>query len=96
MKARQAMMSRAQRDEHNRVIRASEVGVYAYCAYAWWLGSVEGVRPDKMGPLQSGWVVHERHGRRVVVAAALARLSYLLLMLAGLAGLGWLVSRLVS
>lgn len=96
MKAGQAMTSQAQWDEHNRVMRASEVGVYAYCAHAWWLSSVEGVRPDEVGPLQSGWVVHERHGRRVVVAAALARLSYLLLMLAGLAGLGWLVSRLVS
>jgi hypothetical protein len=86
----------AQWDEHNRVIRASEVGVYAYCAHAWWLGSVEGVRPDEMGPLQSGRVVHERHGRGVVFAAILTRLSYLLLMLAGLAGLAWLVSRLVG
>lgn len=90
------MTPQARWNEHNRVIRASEIGVYAYCAHAWWLGVVEGVRPDNVRPLQSGWIVHERHGRRVVLAAALTRLSYVLLVLAGLVGLMWLVSRLVG
>jgi hypothetical protein len=96
MKTSGEMTPQARWDEHNRVIRASEIGVYAYCGHAWWLGAVEGVRPDDVRPLQSGWVVHERHGRRVVLAAALTRLSYLLLIMAGLAGLMWLVSRLVG
>jgi hypothetical protein len=96
MKTSGEMTSQARRDEHNRVIRASEIGLYAYCAHAWWLGAVEGVRPDDVRPLQSGWDVHERHGRRVVLAAALTRLSYVLLVLAGLAGLIWLLGRLVG
>jgi hypothetical protein len=90
------MTLEVRRDEHNRVIRASEIGLYAYCAHAWWLGAVESVRPDDVRPLLSGWDVHERHGRRVVLAAALSRLSYLLLLLAGLAGLIWLISSMVS
>ncbi len=80
------------RDKYSRVIRASEVGAYVYCAHAWWLGSVEGVQPDDMHRLQVGWATHERHGRREIFSAALTRLSYLLLLLAGLAGLGWLLS----
>ena len=32
--------------EQEQVLRASEVGTYAYCAHAWWLGAVEGVRPS--------------------------------------------------
>jgi hypothetical protein len=75
----------------NRVIRASELGAYVYCAHAWWLGSEEGLPSQNVRALESGEKDHERHGRRLVAGALLARLSYLLLILAGLAGLGWLV-----
>lgn len=78
--------------EQSRVIRASEVAAYSYCAHAWWLGSVKGKRPDNVHRLQAGKAAHERHGWRVILGVALTRLAYLLLMLAGLTGLGWLVS----
>jgi hypothetical protein len=80
--------------EQNRVIRASEVGAYAYCAHAWWLGAVEGMRPADLSDLQKGQVVHERHGQRVMLSAALARLAYVLLLLAGIAGLVWFIGLL--
>lgn len=79
-----------------RVIRASEVGAYAYCAHAWWLGHVEGLRPEHTGRLHAGRAAHERHGLRMIVSAALVRLGYLLLALAGLTGLTWIVSLLLS
>jgi hypothetical protein len=79
-----------------KVIRASEVGTYAYCAHAWWLGAVEGVAPGDTRRLQAGQAVHARHGQRVVLSAALVRLGYLLLLLAGLAGAGWALRLLVG
>lgn len=84
------------RDDGRRIIRASEVGTFSYCARAWWLGSVQGRRPDDVRRLQAGQAVHERHGRHVLLSTALMRLAYLLLLLAGLAGAGWLVGLLVG
>ena len=79
-----------------RIIRASEVGTFAYCAHAWWLQAVEGQRPDDVCRLEAGRASHERHGRRVLVGQGLMRLAYLLLLLAGLSGLGWLASLLLG
>ena len=93
---RQALTTHPTRDEDARAIRASEVGAYGYCAHAWWLGSVQGVRPDDVRLLESGSAVHERHGRRMIVSTALMRLAYLLLLLAGMAGTGWLISLLLG
>ncbi len=83
-------------NEHSRVIQASDVGTYSYCAHAWWLRSVEGKRPDDVRRLAAGKDAHERHGRRVMLGTALTRLAYLLLLLSGMAGLGWLVGLLVG
>jgi hypothetical protein len=84
------------RDESGRVIRASELGAYEYCAHAWWLGSVEGLPADDSYRLQEGVAVHERHGRGVVLGIALSGIARWLLILAGLAGLGWLVQLLTG
>lgn len=89
-------MANPPQDEHSRVIRASEVGGYSYCARAWWLGSVKGVRANNVRRLQAGRAVHERHGRRVILGGALTRLSHFLLLLAGFTGLGWLLNLLVG
>jgi hypothetical protein len=90
------MRTKTPRNDRDRVIRASEVGAYVYCARAWWLGSVEGVRPDDVRRLQTGSTVHEKHGRQVILGHLLIRLFYVLLILAGVAGLGWLMSSLVG
>ena len=55
----------------NRIIRASEIGQYDYCAKAWWLGSIEGVQPSNIQELQAGTAAHEAHGRRVRRASQL-------------------------
>ncbi len=84
------------RDDHNRIIRASEVGEFVYCAHAWWLGAVEGQQPDDRGRLKAGRAAHEHHGRRVIASTILTRMAYLLLLLAGTAGIAWLIGLLAG
>ena len=73
----------------DRIIRASEIGQYDFCAKAWWLGSIEGVQPSNIRELQAGTAAHERHGRQVrsavrmqMVAVVLVGLGVVVLMLA--------------
>ena len=47
----------------NRVIRASEVGTFVYCARAWWLGAVEGVPAENVGDITGD--LASRRGRVV-------------------------------
>ncbi|MBN1660050.1 MAG: hypothetical protein JXA93_16740 [Anaerolineae bacterium] len=47
------------------VIRASEVGEYAYCARAWWLRRVKGRRSANVAAMQRGQARHLAHGRQV-------------------------------
>ena len=72
--------------EEDRVIRASEVGLYAYCARAWWLGQVEGYRPVNQAALEAGEAAHQAHGRAVVGYHRLRQAGYALLGLALLVG----------
>ncbi len=88
------MARRTKQPRRERVLRASEIGSFAYCARAWWLGAVQGLRPQNTRRLQAGQALHERHGQKVLVSNALLRLAYLLLTLAGLAGVGWAISSL--
>ncbi len=81
------------RGQPERVIRASEVSAYVYCAQAWWLSSECQLRPSNAARLEQGSLAHQRHGQRVVVAAALIRLAYLVLGLALLSGAFWLLTR---
>jgi len=73
------------------IIRASEVGQYAYCARAWWLSRVHGYRPTNEAALAVGTAQHTRHGRRVIGYLLLRRLAILLLLLASLVGVALLV-----
>ena len=65
----------------DRVIRASEIGQYDFCAKAWWLGSIEGVPLSNIHELQAGTAAHEQHGQQVRRAA---RLQTVALVLVGL------------
>lgn len=49
-----------------RFIRASEVGQYAYCARAWWLGQVKGVPSMHGEEMAAGEAAHLRHGQAVI------------------------------
>lgn len=67
------------------IIRASELGRYAYCERAWWLGRVKGYRSANAAAMQQGVSRHRAHGRAVVGSYRLRRLAVLLLLLALLA-----------
>ena len=54
-----------------RIIRASEIGQFDFCAKAWWLGSVEGVEPSNIRELRAGTAAHEWHSRQVTLAGRL-------------------------
>lgn len=73
-----------------KVIRASEIGEYAYCARAWWLGKVLGYRPASLERMTAGEAVHIRHGQKVVSYRRLQRWAYVSLALAFLAGASFL------
>jgi hypothetical protein len=80
----------------SRIIRASELGQYAYCAHAWWLGNVEGLPSGHQQEMAAGEAIHLRHGRGVRTSLRLARLAYAVLLLAMVVGVVWLVSWLVG
>lgn len=67
------------------VIRASEIGQYAYCARAWWLGNVMGLPSSNVREMAQGEVVHRQHGQAVWVAGALRVLAIGLLLVAAIA-----------
>ena len=69
------------RDESDRIIRASELGQYSFCAKAWWLGSVEGVPSANIREMDAGTSEHERHGRTVWLSAWLSRAGWICLAL---------------
>jgi len=66
-----------------RIIRASEVGEYVYCARAWWLRRVRGLAPGDEERLVSGRDFHAEHGRLALCARSLRRVAILLAILAG-------------
>ena len=70
----------------SQVIRASELGQYAYCARAWWLGRVLGYRPANLERLAAGEAAHVQHGRKLISSRRLQRWAYVSLALAVLAG----------
>ncbi len=64
-----------------RVIRASEIGQYDFCAKAWWLGSIEGVPPSNVRELQAGTTAHEQHGQQISRAGRLQQAAIGLLII---------------
>lgn len=73
-------------NEDYRIIRASEVGLYVYCARAWWLGRVQGYRQVNQAAMEAGQAAHQAHGRAVVGYHRLRQAAYALLALALLLG----------
>jgi len=80
-------------DPRDRVIRASEIGQYVYCAQAWWLGSVEGLPSSRQQEMAMGEAAHARHGRAVKASLWLNGLAYVVLALALIAGALWLLGK---
>ena len=65
-----------------RIIRASEIGQYKYCAHAWWLSSVLGVPSNNTRELAHGEAHHQTHGRQVQTASVLRWVALVVLLLA--------------
>ncbi len=57
--------------EDQPVISASELGEFAYCRRAWWLGRVQGLPSANRTGLARGQALHEGHGRRARHAESL-------------------------
>ncbi len=77
-----------------RVIRASEIGQFAYCPRAWYLGSVLGLPSANVADLEAGTETHRRHGRKVYLALVLQRVGIALAALGALALVLWAIARL--
>jgi CRISPR/Cas system-associated exonuclease Cas4 (RecB family) len=82
-------------DKDRRVIRASEVSLYAYCARAWWLAQVEGYRSVNQAALEAGQSAHQAHGRAVARYHWQRQIAYVMLGLAFLAGVILLVTKVL-
>jgi hypothetical protein len=76
-------------------VTASQVGQYAYCARAWWLGVVEKHPPAGIKELKRGRRVHERHGWRISIARLARRVAFLALGAAALSALVWAAGELL-
>lgn len=71
------------------IIRASEIGLYVYCARAWWFGGVLGYRSANVDAMRQGAAQHHAHGHSVETFHRLRRLALILLILAGVALVLW-------
>lgn len=66
-----------------RIIRASEVGTYLFCARAWWY-RLQGVESTNQAEMNAGTDLHRQHGR-TVIASGLTRVLAIILLLVALA-----------
>ena len=84
--------------EANYIVRASELGSYAYCHRAWWLRYVAHAEPGSAGRarLEAGTDRHAAHGRAVWLAGWLWRAGLVCAGLAGLSALLWLAFTLLA
>lgn len=77
--------------ERDEIIRASEIGMYTYCARAWWLAQVRGYRSTNLAAMRQGTSRHRAHGRAVVGYHRLRWLAVGLLLLAAMALVAWIL-----
>ena len=79
------------------LVRASDIGAWAYCRRAWYLAQVRGVAHARPEVLQRGTQAHAQHGRQVRRSGTLQRLGLwliafgiaLVMLLAVAFWLGW-------
>ena len=79
--------------QERSLVRASDIGLWAYCHRAWWLAKVKGAAHANPGALEAGTASHLRHGSQVARGDALMRVGIGLiavaLLVAGLFLLLW-------
>lgn len=79
------------------LVRASDIGAWAYCRRAWYLANVRGVAHARPDVLQRGTEAHTHHGQQVRRAGKLQRAGIWLIILGVLlvgllaiaASMGW-------
>jgi hypothetical protein len=54
-----------------RLVRASEIGQYVFCAKSWHLSNIIGVASHNTREMEQGTQVHEQHGQRLALASSL-------------------------
>ncbi|RIK36266.1 MAG: hypothetical protein DCC55_27820 [Chloroflexi bacterium] len=64
------------------LVRASEIGLWAFCHRAWWLAQVKQTPHRNPALLSHGERAHQQHGRALVTAQRLATVGRILLLLA--------------
>ena len=57
------------------LVRASDIGAWAYCRRAWYLAQVKKVPHQRPEVLLAGTVAHQQHGRQVRQAGQLQRVG---------------------
>lgn len=61
------------------LVRASDVGLYAFCARAWWLARVQDADHDNPARLAHGASVHSAHGAQVRRIGQARRAAFVLI-----------------
>lgn len=64
------------------LVRASDIGLWAFCQRAWWLANVKQVEHQNPAVLRRGSAMHLAHGQTVQRAQRLKQLAILLLVIA--------------
>lgn len=68
--------------QERSLVRASDIGLWAYCHRAWWLAKVKGAAHANPEWLEAGAASHLRHGARMARADTLMRIGRVLIALA--------------
>lgn len=80
------------------LVRASDIGLWAFCQRAWWLARVRGVPHQRPAVLAKGQAVHQAHGATVQRAQHTTawgwRFLALGMLLAGIFLLFWAIQSL--
>lgn len=69
-------------DRDRPLVRASEIGLWAYCHRAWWLASVQGAAHQNPQRLTRGAEQHAFHSKRMLHAQRIQRIGLWLFLLA--------------
>jgi hypothetical protein len=68
------------------LVRASDIGLAAFCRRAWWLARVQGVQHQRPAVLEKGVARHKAHGQTVQRAQWQVRLGRVVLALGMIGG----------
>ena len=66
------------------LVRASDIGAWAFCQRAWWLANVQGAEHENPAVLTRGTAAHEAHGETVRQAQSMQRMGLILVGVGGL------------